>query len=295
MTGITNTKQICVYKTTKALMEFMDDTRYEREGMAWPHTPMSRIRINAKDYSKGTGELAVDAFYNLAPDEFFNLANALQKAKPLTINDFNRCKKYLDGLLKLKEGLALARGPDFEEAVSIAKQFQCSKNELFCEAGEKLMTALHGGETQPEPDFELLDRMIVAATAELGEIKAAREVYGDIKILNFEKYINPENEKERRVTSLKVTYNPRMNNPFAFTIANGWGIPQITSLKGVMIREDSTRFTQTVYLCMDEKSLLPMLRRVELFLSGMTAHGLDKYFEAVTNPVLFSEMADKEN
>ena len=52
MAGKTNTKQICVYKTQRALLEFMDDTRYEKEPMASPHTLMSRIRLNAKDYSK---------------------------------------------------------------------------------------------------------------------------------------------------------------------------------------------------------------------------------------------------
>ena len=61
MAGKTNTRQICVFKTKKALLEFMDDTRWEKDAMAWPHSPMSRIRINAKDYSEGTGDLATDA------------------------------------------------------------------------------------------------------------------------------------------------------------------------------------------------------------------------------------------
>ena len=99
MAGKTNTKQICVFKTKKALLEFMDDTRYESEPMAWPHSPMSRIRINAKDYSKGTGDLAVDAFYNLSPEEFHRMQTSILKAKQLTINDFNRSNKHLERLM----------------------------------------------------------------------------------------------------------------------------------------------------------------------------------------------------
>ena len=301
MAGKTNTKQICVFKTQKALLEFMDDTRYEKEGMAWPHTPMSRIRINAKDYSKGIGDLAVDSFYNLSPDEFFRLANAVQKAKALTINDYNRCTAHLNRLMELKNHPSSQTpvSSAFDEVMSIAKQFQCSKNELFSEAGEKLMAALQARsiiQTASGKDgTTLLDKMIADATAELEEVKTSRDLYADIKILNYEKYINPENDKERRVTSIKLAYNPKMNYPYAFTIANGWGVPQITSLKGVMIKEGSVRFTQTVYLCMDEKSLLPMLKRVEIFIKAMTVHGLDKYFETVTNPILFYEMNEQEN
>ena len=46
-------KQVAAYKTAKGLIEFVDDTRYEQEVMAWPHLHNSRIRINMKDYSKG--------------------------------------------------------------------------------------------------------------------------------------------------------------------------------------------------------------------------------------------------
>ena len=44
-------KQVAAYKTAKGLIEFVDDTRYEQEVMAWPHLHNSRIRINMKDYS----------------------------------------------------------------------------------------------------------------------------------------------------------------------------------------------------------------------------------------------------
>ena len=50
----------------------------------------------------------------------------------------------------------------------------------------------------------------------------------------------------------------------------------------------------TVNICLDEKSLLPMLRRVELFIQAMTTIGLTKYYDAVTNPVLSYELNDEE-
>lgn len=103
MPGKTNSKQICAYKTQKALLEFMDDTRYYKESMAWPHTMMSRIRMNAKDYSKGTGDLAVDAFYNLTPDEFFRLHSAVGRVRGTLAADYKRCREQLDRLLKLKK------------------------------------------------------------------------------------------------------------------------------------------------------------------------------------------------
>jgi len=86
---MTNTKQIAVYKNKKALIEFMDDTRYEEKPTAWPHSHMSRIRINAKDYSEGKGDASVGAFYNLSPDEFYRLSRALTGAKDAR-GDVNR-------------------------------------------------------------------------------------------------------------------------------------------------------------------------------------------------------------
>ena len=87
---MTNTKQIAVYKNRKALIEFMDDTRYEKKPTAWPHNHMSRIRINAKDYSEGKGDASVDAFYNLSPDEFYRLSYALKAAKAASAEDYAR-------------------------------------------------------------------------------------------------------------------------------------------------------------------------------------------------------------
>jgi len=288
MAGKTNTKQICVFKTKKALLEFMDDTRYESVPMAWPHSPMSRIRINAKDYSKGTGDLAVDAFYNLSPEEFHRMQTAILKAKQLTINDFNRSNKNLERLMQLKKSSGKTDTSDegIQKIKEIALQFKASPNELFAEAGEQLLDAL-GLIGTTGSNGALLDKFIAEANGELDEIKTARELFSDIKILNYDKYVNPEDEKERRVTMFKVVFNPKMNYPFTFTVGNGWGQPVITKQKGVLIKEGSVRFVETVNISIDEKNLLPMLRRVEIFLQAMTTHGTAKYFETVTNPVLY--------
>ena len=125
-----------------------------------------------------------------------------------------------------------------------------------------------------------------AKEAELEEIKATKELFSEVKILNYPQYANPENEEERRVTMIKMAYKPHMNYPYVLTVGNGWGIPLITRLKGTVIKEGSTRFVDTVNICLDEKGLYPMLKRTELFLQAMTTHGLTKYFETVTNPVL---------
>ena len=298
MAGKTNTKQICVFKTKKALLEFMDDTRYEKNAMAWPHNSMSRIRIDAKDYSKGTGDLATDAFYNLSPDEFQRLSAAIMKAKTATINDYNRCNRHLERLMKAQSGRAVQNqsAGDLTEIKDIADQFAGSSNEIFSEAGEKLLAALSRISAPKATLSPLsLEQLIAETTAELEEIKTARELFSDVKILNYDKYINPENEAERRITMLKVVYHPKMNYPYAFTVANGWGVPLITKQKGVMIKEGSTRFVDTVNILLDEKGLFPMLKRVDMFLQAMTTYGLEKYFEAVTNPVLFYEMEDNDN
>lgn len=116
-----------------------------------------------------------------------------------------------------------------------------------------------------------------------------------MKILNYDQYANPENPEERRVTTIKVVYKPKMNNPYVFTVANGWGLPHITKMKGVVIKEGSTRLVDTVNVCMDESNLLILLKRVEMFLQAMTNYALQGYFEAVTNPVLSYEMNHNEN
>ena len=287
MAGKTNTKQICVFKTQKALVEFMDDTRYEKEAMAWPHSSTSRIRIHAKDYSDGTGDRAVDAFYNFSPDEFYRFLNAVMKTKPSISADYNRVKRQLDRLNELKRATQAVSSPQFKELFDIANQFASSPNELFSEAGEKMKSVLSG---TPAPsvsqDSSLLDKMISETMAELEEIKASKELFSEVKILNYPQYANPENDEERRVTMLKMVYKPHMNYPYVLTVGNGWGIPLITKLKGVVIKEGTTRFVDTVNICLDEKGLFPMLKRTELFLQAMTTHGLTKYFDTVTNPVL---------
>ena len=287
MAGKTNTKQICVFKTQKALVEFMDDTRYEKEAMAWPHSSTSRIRIHAKDYSEGTGELAVDAFYNFSPDEFYRFLNAVMRTKPSISSDYNRVKRQLERLYELKKSSQGSASSHSKELIDLANQFASSPNEVFSEAGEKLKSILGITPSQPQhQDNTMLDKMIRETEAELEEIKATKELFSEVKILNYPQYANPENEEERRVTMIKMAYKPHMNYPYVLTVGNGWGIPLITRLKGTVIKEGSTRFVDTVNICLDEKGLYPMLKRTELFLQAMTIHGLTKYFETVNNPVL---------
>lgn len=300
MPGKTNTKQICVFKTQKTLIEFMDDTHYEKEAMAWPHTYTSRLRINAKDYSKGTGDLAVDAFYNLSPDEFYRLHTAIIRAKTISAQEVARGKRNLVRLQEaksLKDGTLNIQG--FNELKEFAEQFKSSPNEVFSEAGEKLVSLISGlsvsGTTSNGSEGRSLDQIIAEAASEVEEMKKAKEIFSEIKILNYDKYANPQNAKERRVTMLRVVYMAERNYPYLITVANGWGEPLITKLKGVMIKEGSTHYTSTVNIYMDEKNLFPMLKRLEVFLQAMTIHGLASYYETVTNPVLFYEMNDPED
>ena len=291
---MTNTKQIAVYKNRKALIEFMDDTRYEKKPMAWPHSHMSRIRINAKDYSEGKGDASVDAFYNLSPDEFYRLSHVLKAAKDATAEDYARCSKYLERLSELKKHFGHETGAVTSELTEIAKQFAGSKNEIFAEAGQKLMDAI-GRLNLPSVDENgILVQKITEAEAELEEIKKGRVLFSDVKILNYEKYINPENEKEHRVTMLKVVYYPKLNFPYAFTVADGWGESLVTKQKGVMIKEGSVHYEETVNILLDEKALFPMLHRVETFLQAMATHALSEYFENVMNPPLFYDLENEE-
>ena len=296
MAGKTNYKQICVFKTQKTLLEFMDDTRYEKEPMAWPFTPTSRIRLHAKDYSEGVGEQAVDAFYNLSFDEFVKLQSSIQRMKGSISSDYNRVKRHLDRLIALKQsnGETTPTLDPLQAVADIANQFASSSNDLFSEAGAKLKAALSEVGTV-QISASPIDQMIKELTEELEEVMKSKELYSEMKILNYDQYANPENPDERRVTTIKIVYKPKMNNPYVFTVANGWGLPRITKMKGVVIKEGSTRLVDTVNVCMDESNLLILLKRVEMFLQAMTNHALQGYFEAVTNPVLSYEMNHNDN
>lgn len=286
MAGKTNTKQICVYKTQRALLEFMDDTRYEKEPMASPHTLMSRIRLNAKDYSKGTGENAVDAFYNLSAEEFFQLNDAVIKAKTVTARELAICKRNIE---RLQKALKCAGDTSaIKELEDLCSQFSESPNEIFKEAGEKIRGILSRLKGTPGSDNVSGAALFEKATAEYDEAKSQRELYSNIKILNYDRYVNPENAEERTVTMLKVTYNPQRNYPYVLTVANGWAVPLITKLKGVIIKEGSTRITDKVVISLDERKMLSMLGTVDSFLKAMTAYALGTYFETVTNPILYS-------
>lgn len=290
MAGKTHSKQIAVFKTSKALLEFMDESKFEKEAMAWPYAGSSRIRIHAKDYSEGVGELATDAFYNLSADEFYRLHSAVLKVRATMGSEYTRAKRYYDRLCSLQEKKRTKVAPETpSEIEDIVNQFMNSSNEIFKEAGERLKAAL-SVPASTSPDEGRLAKLIAEAEKEAEELSTSREIFSELKILNYPIYANPENDEERKVTMLKLIYHPRMNYPYVFTVANGWGIPQITKLKGVVIKEGSARFVDTVNICLDEKSLLPMLHRVEIFIQAMTTHGLAKYFETVTNPVLFYEL-----
>jgi len=294
MAGKTHSKQIAVFKTSKALLEFMDESKFEKEAMAWPYAGSSRIRVHAKDYSEGVGELATDAFYNLSADEFYRLHSAILKVRTTMGSEYTRAKRHYDRLCTLQgEKNAESTSGSLSEIEDIANQFISSSNEIFKEAGERLKAVL-ASSVPMTSDTGKLARLIKEAEKEVEELSTSRDIFSELKILNYPIYANPENEEERKVTMLKLVYHPKMNYPYVFTVANGWGIPQITKLKGVVIKEGSARFVDTVNICLDEKSLLPMLHRVEIFIQAMTTHGLAKYYETVTNPVLFYELNEEE-
>lgn len=291
-------KQIAVYKTFKGLIEFIDDTRYEQEIMAWPHLRNSRIRINMKDYSKGTGENAKDVFYNLSPEEFVRLIDSINAVKTVSAVEKRRWEVTSAKLTQLVGIYKETQIPQTEsQAVrELIEQFKDSRNEVFAEAGEKLSAAfekmmekLSAAHTS---GMSRTSQMLETFKKERETATKVRDIFSDIKILNFEKYTNPDNPKERRVTSIRVAYAGYMDYPFIFEIANGWGTPKITKNNGIMIEEDSTHFDDTVQLYMREKELFPMLRRVELFVQSMTMQGMRRYYERVSDPVL-NENADE--
>lgn len=291
-------KQIAVYKTTKALLEFVDDTRYDTEIMAWPHLRNSRIRIGVKDYSKGVGENARDAFYNLSPEEFIRLIEGIYAVKQVSAVEKKRwdvTTVKLTQLTELYKRTALPQQP-VDEIRDLIEQFKSSPNEIFSEAGEKLSKAFEGMVQQcssaQNTGMAQADKMLSETKKERDTAVKVREIFGDIKILNFEKYINPNDAKERRVTAIRVSYAGQMDYPYLFEISNGWGKPKITKNNGVMIEEGSVHFDDVIQVRMQEKHLFPLLRRVELFLQAMTTQGMQRYFERVSDPILNEDVEE---
>lgn len=288
----TNYKQIAAYKTQKTLIEFKDDTRYDTEAMAWPHLRTSRIRINMKDYSKGKGDNAVDVFYNLSPEEFIRLAESLNAVRQISSIDKRRWDITTARFKQTGELVQNMQLPQDQIDVlcDLAEQFKLSRNEAFAEAGEKLSAALEELLSQTKQAHEECQSYVAKALAEVQKESEnalkVREVFTDIKILNFDAYINPDNPAERRVTSIRVAYAPYMSFPFIFEVGNGWAEPYITSNGGTMIKEGTTRMTATAQIFIQDKVLFPMLRRVELFVNTMTACAMQKYFDKVSDPVL---------
>lgn len=288
----TNYKQIAAYKTQKTLIEFKDDTRYDTEAMAWPHLRTSRIRVNMKDYSKGKGDNAVDVFYNLSPEEFIRLVEGLNAVRQVSSVDKRRWEITTARFKQTGELVQRMQLPaeQIEKLSDLAEQFKLSRNEAFAEAGAKLSAVLdglisHAGAAQEECQ-SYVTRALAEVQKESETALKVREVFSDIKILNFDAYMNPENAAERRVTSIRVAYAPYMSFPFIFEIGNGWAEPYITSNGGTMIKEGTTRMTATVQIFIQDKILFPMLRRVELFINAMTACAMQKYFDKVSDPVL---------
>ncbi len=285
-------KQIAVYKTTKVLLEFVDDTRYDSEVMAWPHMRNSRIRINMKDYSKGTGELAKDAFYNLSPEEFIRLIESVYAVKQVSLAEKKRWDVSAAKMKQLVDIYNRCKLPSEEvDALRVLiEEFKSSPNEMFSEAGEKLSVLFEGIISKTVTDLEAgrsqTEKMLTEVTKEKEACTKAREIFGDIKILNFDKYINPENTAERRVTAIRVAYAGYMDFPFIFEIKNGWGKPKITRNNGVIIEEGTVHFDETIQVWMQDKTLFPLLRRVELFIQAMTLQGMQRYYERVSDPIL---------
>lgn len=229
-------KQIGVYKTTKALLEFIDDTRYDTEVIAWPHLRTSRIRIGMKVD-------AVNVFYNLSPEEFIRLAEVLNEVKQVSAVERKRWElsnARLGQAIRLYQKVQM---PEEQLAAvrELIEQFSSSRNEVFAEAGQKLSDAFErlvaDYSTPIETGMAQAEKILADAKKECENTTKVREIYNDMKILNYDKYINPENETERRVTSLRVAYSANMGFPFIFEIGNGWGKPFITKKGGTMVEK----------------------------------------------------------
>ena len=274
-------KQIGVYKTKKALLEFLDDTRYDSEILAWPHMRSSRIRIGMKDYSKGTGEKAVDVFYNLSPEEFIRLVEGLNEVRQVSAIEKKRMDFSVAKLGQVVEMYRQVQIPEKQiaEMREMIAQFSDSRNEVFAEAGGKLFEVFESlvrGFSEPvDKGRTQAEKLLADAQKEKETAMKVREVYNDIKILNYEKYINPENPAERRITTFRVAYAANMGFPFIIEIGNGWGEPFL-----------STRIVDSVQVFIQDKHLFPLLRRVQLFLEAMTTQAMQRYYEKVSEPML---------
>lgn len=205
-------KQIGVYKTKKALLEFLDDTRYDSEILAWPHMRSSRIRVGMKDYSKGIGENAVDVFYNLSPEEFIRLVEGLNEVRQISAVEKRRMDFSVAKLGQIVELYKQVQVPKkkIAEMREMIAQFSDSRNEVFAEAGGKLSEVferlVQDFSAPIEKGSAQAEKLLADAQKEKENALKVREVYNDIKILNYEKYINPDNPAERRITTFRVAY-----------------------------------------------------------------------------------------
>lgn len=285
-------KQIGVYKTQKVLLEFLDDTRYDSEILAWPHMRSSRIRIGMKDYSKGIGEKAVDVFYNLSPEEFIRLVESLSEIKQVSTVEKKRWELSVARLNQVIELYKQVQMPTDQITVirDMIATFSSSRNEVFAEAGNKLSEAFERLVSEfsapVEKGLAQATKVLADTQKERDNATKVREIYNDIKILNYDKYINPDNPAERRITTFRVAYSANMGFPFIIEIGNGWAEPFITKNGGTMVKEGTTRIVDSVQVFIQDKHLFPLLRRVQLFLETMTAQAMQRYYEKVSEPIL---------
>lgn len=142
------------------------------------------------------------------------------------------------------------------------------------------------GDDTEESAFEEPSDRLPDESPEQDNATRVREIYSDIKILNYDKYINPENPAERRITTFRVAYAANMGFPFIIEIGNGWAEPFITKNGGTMVKEGTSRIVDSVQVFIQDKHLFPLLRRVQLFLEAMTAQAMQRYYEKVSEPIL---------
>ena len=145
---------------------------------------------------------------------------------------------------------------------------------------------MQDGDDTEESAFEEPSDRLPDESPEQDNATRVREIYSDIKILNYDKYINPENPAERRITTFRVAYAANMGFPFIIEIGNGWAEPFITKNGGTMVKEGTSRIVDSVQVFIQDKHLFPLLRRVQLFLEAMTAQAMQRYYEKVSEPIL---------
>ena len=156
--------------------------------MAWPHLHNSRIRINMKDYSKGTGEKAIDVFYNLSPEEFMNLAEAIRGIRQVSASEkndgihrlrsFPRCPSCIDIQVLHRRN---KRNPGIDLSSSSAAGMKCSQRQEKSsrQAFERLLS---GYTSAFSTGLVQMEKLLAGAKKEKEAATKVREVFQAIKI-----------------------------------------------------------------------------------------------------------------